>query len=512
MGKADIIAAMKWPAAILAVSLIALAQTSAAEPSAEVVQVREWRAANERAILAELMQLVSLPNVASNKDDIAKNADALTGMFERRGFSVKRVETPGSPVLIARRDVPRSLGTLTFYMHYDGQPVDAKEWTRGGPFAPAAFRGTTPVDLNTGTGRIDPDVRIYGRSAADDKGPIIAMLAALDGLAAKRKPLRWNLRVVLDGEEEAGFPNFDATMKQRAADVRGDITIVVDSPRHPSGLPTLFYGARGGVTAVVTVFGASGDLHSGNYGNFAADPGMALSKLLASMKDASGRVTIKNFYDGVEPLTPTEQRAIEAIPNIDAKLLDEFGLARAEHPESRIELQHNLPTLNINGIESGAVGAGGRSAIPSTASARIGIRLVKGLDPRTQLDRLIAHIREQGYHIVDGDPDAATRRKYPLIARVTQSGASIIAGKTSMDDARTKPVVTAIRSLGQPVAQLPTIGGGLPFSTFSETLASPTVGLAVVNYDNNQHASNENLRVGHLWEAIDTFAALLTMR
>ena len=229
------------------------------------------------------------------------------------------------------------------------------------------------------------------------------------------------------------------------------------------------------------------------------------------MKDSDGNVTIKDFYSGVVPLTATEIRAIEAIPNVDRKLLDEFGLARAEHPDSRVELQHNRPTLTITGIEAGAVGAGARSAIAKSASARVEMRLVNGLNPDTQLDRLLAHIRAQGYYIVSDEPDAATRSAHPLIARVTRRGGGYATARTPMDDPRTASVVAAIRSLGQPVAQLPTIGGGLPFDTFSETLALPTLGIAMVNFDNNQHAANENIRVGNLWEGIDTFVALLTM-
>jgi acetylornithine deacetylase/succinyl-diaminopimelate desuccinylase-like protein len=454
------------------------------------------------------MQLVSLPNVASSRSDIARNADALTELFERRGCTVARLETPGSPVLVARRDTKGAVGTLTFYMHYDGQPVNAGDWTRGQPFAPAVFLGDAAVDLMKGTGPVDPELRVYGRSTSDDKGPIVALLAALDGLKAAKAAPRWNLRVVLDGEEEAGFPNFDATVKQHASEVRGDIAIVVDSPRHPSGKPTVFYGSRGGVNVIVTVFGARGAVHSGNYGNFVTDPAMALAKLLASMKDSDGNVTIANFYDGVVPLTTSEMRAIEAAPNIDRKLLDEFGLATAEHPDSRIELQHNRPTLNITGIE---VSGGGAAAIPASASARIGMRLVNGLEPRTQLDRLIAHIRAQGYYIVSGEPDADTRRVHARIARVTPTGVSLRPARTSIDDSRTAPAIAAIRALGLDLVQLPTIGGGLPFATFSETLALPTLGLAVVNFDNNQHAADENIRVGHLWEAIDVFAALLTM-
>jgi acetylornithine deacetylase/succinyl-diaminopimelate desuccinylase-like protein len=483
-----------------------------AAPSSAVVKVREWRATRERQIVAELMQLVALPNIASNKADIVKNADALTGMFEKRGFTVARIQTPGSPVLIARREAANATGTLTFYMHYDGQPTEARDWTIGQPFVPVAMLGQTRFDLATTSAALNPDLRIYGRAVADDKGPIIAFLAAMDGLAATGGTVPWSLRVVLDGEEEAGSPNFTAAMTANAAAVRGDLAIVVDSPRHPSGLPTVFYGSRGVTGAEITIYGATGDLHSGNYGNFVTDPAMALTKLIASMKDDAGNVVIKGFYDGVVPLTATERRAIDEIPNVDQKLLEQFGLAKAEHPESRIELQHNRPTLTVAGLQSGTVGANARNAVSGTATGRVEMRLVNGLNEKTQYERLVAHVRDQGYFIVTGPPDAATRRTHAKIARVTQSGGGFPIGKGNMDEPATVMAVNAIRALDQRLVQMPTIGGSLPFSTFDDDLKLPTIGLAVVNFDNNQHAINENLRIGHLWEAIDIFAALVTMQ
>ena len=497
---------------VTAIILTFMAAALTAAPSPEVLRVREWRARNEGAILTELIQLLSLPNVAANRADIAKNADLLTSMFERRGFQVSRWETKGSPIVFARRDVANARGSVIFYFHYDGQASDPKEWTRGAPYSPGAYLGDTPVTISPQSAGVNPDTRIYARSASDDKGPIAAFLAAMDGLIAAKANIPWTIKVVLDGEEEAGSRNFDPTMQQRAADVKSDLAIIVDSPRHASGLPTVYYGSRGGAGATIKVHGALGDLHSGNYGNFVTDPAMQLSKLVASMKDERGNVTIKNFYDDVVPLTPTERRAIDEMPNIDQKLLEEFGLARAEHPDSRIELQHNRPTLSVLGLESGNVYTGTRSAIPGSASARIEIRLVKGLTAAMQVDRLVAHIREQGFHVIDREPDMATRRKYPLIAQVTRGGGGgFPVAKTSMDNPITVTAAEAIRALDQRLVQMPTIGGSLPFATFSDTLALPTIGLAVVNFDNNQHAANENIRVGHFWEAIDIFAALVTM-
>ena len=489
-----------------------MAATVSAAPSPEVVRVREWRAKNEGRILTELMQLLALPNVAANRGDIARNADLLTSMFERRGFVVSRWETQGSPIVFARRDVANARGSVIFYFHYDGQASEPKEWTRGAPYRPTPYLGDKPVPVTPQSSGVDPDTRIYARSASDDKGPIVAFLAAIDGLLATKATVPWSIRVVLDGEEEAGSRNFNATMLEHAVEVKSDLAVIVDSPRHPSGLPTVYYGSRGGSSATIKVHGAIGDLHSGNYGNFVTDPAMALAKLIASMKDASNNVTIKGFYDDVVPLTASERRAIDEIPNIDQKLLEEFGLARQEHPESRLELQHNRPTLSVLGLEAGNVYTNTRSAIPGSASARIEMRLVRGLTPAKQVDLLVAHIREQGFHVVDKAPDMATRRKYPLIAEVTRGGIGGLGiAKTSMDDPVTSKAAEAIRALDQRLVQLPTIGGGLPFGVFSDSLRLPSIGLAVVNFDNNQHAANENIRVGNFWEAIDIFAALVTM-
>ena len=130
---------------------------------------------------------------------------------------------------------------MIFYFHYDGQPSDPKEWTLGAAVQP---RGVQRQDrgriLRRATGPVDPDIRIYGRSTADDKGPIVAFLAAIDGLIAAKANIPWTIKVVLDGEEEAGSRNFDGTMLQRIADVRSDLAIIVDSPRHASGLPTVY--------------------------------------------------------------------------------------------------------------------------------------------------------------------------------------------------------------------------------------------------------------------------------
>ena len=485
-------------------------------PDDAVSRVRAWREQHEKEILLELFDFLKIPNVASNQGDIERNAQALGRMFELRRFLPDRIATSGSPVVIAERRAPAARRTITFYFHYDGQPVDPTEWTYEPPFSPVVVAEHEPagrtITLASWKDRIDPEWRVYGRSSSDDKSPIVALLAAVDGLDQASVALTSNVRVVLEGDEEAGSPSLETVVRAHGDRLRGDALIMVDGPRHASGRPTLFFGARGIMSAVITVYGPVRDLHSGNYGNWAPNPALALAKLLASMKDEQGRVTIGGFYDDVTPLTAEERQAIDEIPDVAPTLMKTFGFAKAENQTERLELRHNLPTLNINAFEAGGgVGGQGRTIIPSSASARLDLRLVKSIDPARQFDRLAAHVRQQGFFLAEREPDAALRAAHPWIARVTRGG-GYPAGRTPL----TVPIAASIgKALGDAaggsIVRLPTIGGSAPFYVFTDVLKVPTFGLSIVNFDNNQHGPNENLRIQNLWEGIESMAALLTM-
>ena len=490
---------------VLAAMAAGFASTAHAQPAG----VGQWRAAHERVIVDELRGLVSLPNVAGNDADMQRNAEHLRGLFTKRGFAVETIGGPGSPVVFGQLDSPGAVGTLTFYIHYDGQPVDPAEWTRCKPFTPCLVSAAGPVPEDPARTTFDPEWRLYGRSASDDKGPIVALLNAVDALKATGKGPTWNVRVVLDGEEEAGSANFRRFAEARPNALKTDLAVTLDGPRHPSGRPTVYFGVRGGAGVAVTVYGAKTDLHSGNYGNWAPDPSMRLAKLLATMKDDSGRVLIKDFYTDVRPLTATERAALDAAPNVEALLAREFSVARPERPDERLEVKLNQPTLSI--LEMAVSGIPGRSAIPGSASARLEVRMVKDLVPETVNARITAHVRAQGYFIVSGrEPSDDERRSHALIARVDArrgSGAS----RVSMDDPKAQAVVRALTLHGVPPVQLPTLGGGLPFGTFSDLYQMPTVGVSIVNFDNNQHGPDENLRLQNLWEGIEMLASLMTM-
>ena len=475
--------------------------------------VAAWTAQHQREIVDEFISLLSIPNVARNAADMRRNAEHLKAMFEKRGFTVAlQPVTSGAPVVLASLDEAPGAGTLTLYIHYDGQAVDSTEWTKCGPFAPCVMTPAGKVTLDASVRSFDPEARIYARSASDDKGPIMALLGAVDALRATGGKPAWNLRVVLDGQEEAGSANFRRFVASDGGRLKADLAITLDGPRHPSGRPTMYYGVRGSAGVTITVMTSRNDLHSGNYGNWAPDPSMLLGRLLASMKDSTGRVMIEGFYDDVTPLTPTEKRALAEAPDVEAGLSRAFGVARAERPDTRLEQKLNEPTLNVLQMEAGGgFSAPGRTAIPASARARLAMRLVHGLDPANMNERVIAHVKKQGYFVVvNRDPTDEERLAHPLLARVDARGGSR-ATRVSMDEPLARAVADALtRGSVRPV-QLPTLGGSMPFGEFSEGLKLPTVGVSLVNHDNNQHGPDENLRLRNLWEGIDLLAAILTM-
>ena len=478
-------------------------------------RVRAWRLDHEKQILLELFDFLSIPNVASNAADIQRNADALVRMFEQHRFAPEQIRTGGSPLVVAERRLPNVRRTITLYFHYDGQPVDPTEWTYEAPFRPVIVAAHEPagrtITLSSWKDAIDPEWRVYARSASDDKSPIIAFLAAIDALDTAGIPLTSNIRVIVDGEEEAGSPHLEAAVRDHADKIRGDALLLVDGPRHPSDRATLNFGARGIMNALITIYGPARDPHSGNYGNWAPNPALALARLLASMKDDNGRVTIDGFYDDVVPLTAEEKKAIDEIPDVAPVLMKAFGFSKPESPD-RLELRHNLPTLNINAMEAGGgIGGQGRTIVPATASARVDLRFVKGVDPSKQFERLVTHVKKQGYFLVEKEPDDAVRAAHAQIASVSRRG-GYPAGRTSMDVPIARAITKAVSDAsGGQIVRLPTIGGSAPFYLFSDVLKVPTIGLSIVNFDNNQHGANENLRIKNLWEGIETMAAILTM-
>jgi acetylornithine deacetylase/succinyl-diaminopimelate desuccinylase-like protein len=478
---------------------------------------RAYRQAHGQEILAEYRELLALPNVASDGPNIRRNADWLVRRLDSLGVRAELLELEGAPpVVFGRMDAPGARRTLALYVHYDGQPADPEAW-RFPPWTPtlttgALESGGAARDWPAPGEPIDPEWRIYARSAGDDKAPLGALFPVLAALRAARIAPTSNLVFFFDGEEEAGSPHlgeFLTRYRDRVEEV--DAWLFVDGPVHPSRRALLAFGVRGVVEMEVTVYGATRSLHSGHYGNWAPVPGRLLAELLASFYERDGRVAVAGFYDSVAPIGEAERAALAKLPREDDALRRELGLAATEGGGASLAERLLLPALVIQGLASANVGALAQNVIPATATANLGIRLVKGNDPETMLDLVEAHIRAQGFTIVREEPDLATRLAHPKLARVErQSGYP--AARTAMDLPIARDLIAAAtRAAGEEPVLLPGMGGSLPLYLFTDRLGKPCIVVPVANHDDNQHAPDENLRIANLWYAIDLFGAVLTM-
>lgn len=504
---------MKKILVLLLFPLGLLAQPKAVQAS------RAWIKKEGPNILHTYSQLLSLPNHASDLVNIRKNADMIKDLFASRGFAMQLLELDGAPPIVyGERKVPNAQRTLCFYVHYDGQPVDPATW-KNAPFTPvlydnAMYKGGKPIPFPKAGEPINEDWRIYARSASDDKAPIIALLAAIDALKASGISYTSNIKLFFDGEEESSSPNMK-TYLEKYHTLFDDITVwlLCDGPVFQTGDPSLKFGGRGVTDMEITVYGASRPLHSGHYGNYAPDPGFLLSQLLASMKDASGRVVINGYYDSVEPISAFEREQLKKVPNIEAYLKEDLQIDFTEGSGEPLFERLLLPSLTVKGLYSGNVGKLARNVIPNSAVAALSLRLVKGNDPEKMLDLVEAHIRKQGWHIVYQDPDKETRMKYPKIVKVERDKFGFPAAKVPMDDPAILPVIESVRSFtGDKLVLLPSEGGsnGI-FTLIFDGLKKPGISVNMVNHDNNQHAEDENVRIGNIWYGVDLMSVLMTM-
>ncbi|HKI95082.1 MAG TPA: M20/M25/M40 family metallo-hydrolase [Gemmatimonadales bacterium] len=503
-------------AALVALMLVIPDPLGAQQPNG-LAAAHNYRDAHAAEIVRGYAELLGIPNVAGDSAGIARNAAYIRDHLRALGVAAELLTLPGaSPVVLGRLAVPGATRTVALYAHYDGQPADSSAWTNG-PWTPTLY--TRAIDAGgvrralPATGdAVDPEWRLYARSAGDDKAPITGLLTVLAAFRAAHVTPTTNVVFFFEGEEEAGSPHLAQYFEAYGDRLQGiDYWIFLDGPMHPSGRPTLDFGVRGVTGLAITVYGAVRPLHSGHYGNWAPVPGDMLAHLLASMKNDSGRVLIDGFYDSDAPLGAAERAALAKLPDFDASLERELGLARTEGAPATLAERLTLPSLTVRGLKSGNVGPLARNVIPPTAEAVLGIRLVQGNDPVHMQALVEAHIVRQGYHLVRDDPDMATRLRYPRIAKVVRFG-GYPAARTSMDEPFVPGLVSAIRQAsGVEPLIFPTLGGSLPLYLFTDRLHEPAVIVPVANYDDNQHGADENLRVGNLWYAVDLFAALLTM-
>ncbi|MES2374767.1 MAG: M20/M25/M40 family metallo-hydrolase [Bacteroidota bacterium] len=511
---------MKKSVFILLLNLLVAQLVTAQSP--EILGIRKYAKENAGSIIKEFTELLSLPNVAADSAGQQKSAAFIIGMMNKRGIQkvqLLNAATPGvPPAVYGEIMVPGAKQTLIFYAHYDGQPVNPAQWAKGlDPFRPKLFSGAIdkagtnlsfPSDNN-----YNNEWRIYARGASDDKAGVDAILNAYEAIIKKGLTPGCNLKFFFEGEEEAGSPHLNEILEKYKSLLQSDLWIICDGPVHQSGKKQIVFGVRGDTHLDLTVYSSKRPLHSGHYGNWTPNPAMMLAKLLASMKDDNGKVTIKGFYDDVTPLTPSEKKALNEVPSADEQMKQELGISAVEMKGYTLSDAINQPSLNINGMQSGNVGKMASNQIPTTATAVLDLRLVLGNDWKRQQQKVIDHIKALGYYITGNEPTDEERKKYAKIIKVIAGEDGVNAQRTSMDLPIIQKVIAAVNTTTREQLVLqPTMGGTLPLFLFEKHLHAKTITVPIANHDNNQHAENENIRIGNLFDGIETMVSLMMIK
>lgn len=465
-------------------------------------------------VFNEYLEYLTLPNVATQSAaDIRKVAEWTAAKYSEYGVNTQLLDNEGMPMvyadyMLAGEDAP----TVLFYAHMDGQPVNPEVWEQESPWQPVLKveeNGTwVEKPLSLLKNQYNPNWRIFARSASDDKAPIMMLLAALHALSLNQTSPSVNVKVLLDSNEEGGSPLLAAVIEKNKNLLSADAVVMLDGPMHPSNAPTVVFGHRGATLVKLTTYGPISDSHSGHFGNYIQNPAFMLSSLLAGMKNENGMVTIPNYY-GDSPLPEEIKNVLREIPIDEKALLARLGVVKAESVGSNYYESISLPSLNINGLSAASTTAV-RTIIPSYATASIDIRTTKDAHSSRQVNLLRDFVRARGYHIVDEVPSKEVRLKHEKLIRmeVSQGTAAL---QTPLDESVGVWAKKALQSVSEgKVVVIPMMGGTVPTAPLVTRLNKPVILIPLVNADNNQHAPNENLRIGNFYSGTNALYQLLT--
>ncbi|HEM47286.1 MAG TPA: dipeptidase, partial [Alphaproteobacteria bacterium] len=319
--------------------------------------------------LVELLRIPSVSTLPAHAGDMHRAATWLASYLRDSGLdTVQLISTAGHPVVYSEwLGAGDGAPTLLAYGHYDVQPVDPIDEWQTPPFEPE-MRGEN----------------LYARGASDDKGQLMAVVAAVRAYLHSAGRLTINFKIMLEGEEEISSPNMPAFVRDNQAMLAADAVLICDGSILAPDLPMITYGVRGMAYMEVEVRGPATDLHSGTFGGVVDNPFNVLVQILAQLKDPdTGRVNIPGFYDRVQPLTGEERERLAAVPFGETETLSLTG-ARAlagEAGYTPVERTAVRPTLDIHGMPGGFTGEGKKTVIPARASAKVSMRLVPDQDP-----------------------------------------------------------------------------------------------------------------------------------
>lgn len=432
--------------------------------------------------LHEWLAIPSISTLPEHRDDVRRAAEWARAKLATIGFAEPRlIESAGHPLVYAEWQVDPRQPTVLIYGHYDVQPVDPLgEWCSP-PFQPAIRDGN-----------------IYARGACDDKGQVMLVLAALEAWAKTDRTMPVNIKILLEGEEEAGGSAIFDYVRQNPDSLRADAVLICDTHMVSDRQPSLITALRGILYTEITVHGAKTDLHSGSYGGVAPNPLHALCLLLGRLKGEDGVIAIPELAAAI-PVPPAAEKQfwLRDPLQIDESLRREMGVAQlvgeAGYPAlERIGLR---PTLEVHGIKGGFTGEGAKTVIPATASAKVSLRLPAGLDPET----------------VFGWLETAVTQKMPDGYRFQLT--NLHAGKGVAVSPDSPFIRAAAEAVAAEYGAEPVYlreGGSIPIAAlFAEVLGAPLVLMGFGLPDDTVHAPNEKFSLSQFGRGMKTVADFL---
>lgn len=437
---------------------------------------------HQEAYLEELKAWIAVPSISADPayvGDVRRCCERLVERMREIGLDSRVLETDGNPLAYGEWLHAPGKPTILIYGHYDVQPADPVELWESPPFE--------------GTVR---DGKIFGRGSVDDKGQVLMHLAAIEAHLRTRGALPINVKVIVEGEEEIGSPNFESALARYREQFTADVAVISDTAVYSEDVPSLTTSVRGLVHWEITVSGPSGDLHSGYYGGSVRNPIEALTQIIGELKDADGRVTVPGFYDGVADLSPEQLAQLRALPFDEAKEAAFLGVPELAGERGRLPLERTWfrPTLECNGIWGGYQGPGSKTIIPAWAKAKLSARLVGAQDPvriRAIVSEYIERAAPSGVRV---SVHSAGETRAVLIGR---DHPAVAAASRAMEI-----------GFGKKPVYIGTGGSIGPVASFDRILHLPQVMIGVGLPDDQIHAPNEKFTLSQFFGGIRTMAVL----
>jgi acetylornithine deacetylase/succinyl-diaminopimelate desuccinylase-like protein len=447
--------------------------------------IRDYLLARREEHLAALKEFLSIPSLVNDAPGSAAAArqasDWLAGRLASLGLDSAVLETPGRPVVLAlSRPIP-GRPTLMIYGHYDVQPSEPLERWTSPPFRPQVRDGC-----------------VYARGACDDKGQLFAHLMAVEAWQRAGGGLPLNVKFFIEGQEEIGSPGMESFMADHKDELAADAVVISDSEFFADGVPSITYALRGLVLVELTVTGPAHDVHSGIHGGAVSNPVNVLAEMIAGLHDADGRVTIPGFYDDVLNLSDQERREWQALPFDPAAYAASLGVAElggGERGLAALERRWSRPTLDCNGIIGGYTGPGGKTIIPSRASAKVSMRLVANQNPDKVIEGIASYVRQHQRPGTVAEFAVLSKSRPVLLDRHSFAMASAAA---AMEEAFGRRPVMIRCGASVPVTEI-----------FQRIFGMDAVLMGLGLPDDNPHAPNERFRLEHLWRGSEASAALM---